>query len=292
MQISHNVPLGKITIDKYAIIGNPVDHSLSPIIFQDFGEQTQQAFQYLKLQASFNNFVKVLKEFQKNGGKGANVTLPFKHEAYKSLNKLSWEAKEAQAVSALQFLNDGTIYGVNYDGLGLVQDLTRNHNITLTQKSILILGAGGATQGILGSLINIAPAQIIIVNRTASKAQELASRFYSQGEILGIGYDDFKPMPYDIIINATSLGHQGKFPQLPDSIIGPQTCCYDLSYGKIAMPFLQWANRQGTNKCFDGLGMLIEHNAALFYLWFGIYPDTSSTLKKLSLHCKTPLNKY
>ena len=273
-------------MDKYAIIGNPVDHSLSPIIFQNFREQTQQVFHYLKIKAPVNNFVNVLKEFQKKGGKGVNITLPFKHEAYKFLNKLSLEAKEAQAVSALQFLNDGTMYGVNYDGLGLVQDLTRNHNITLTQKSILILGAGGATQGILGPLINIAPAQIVIVNRTASKAHELVSRFHSRGKLRGIGYDDFKPIYYDIIIHATSLGHQGKFPQLPNAIIGPRTCCYDLSYGRIAVPFLQWAKRRGTNKCFDGLGMLIEHNAALFYLWFGIYPNTSSILKKLNIHCK------
>lgn len=276
-------------MDKYAIIGNPIDHSLSPIIFQIFGEQTQQVFHYLKIKTSFNNFSKVLKEFQKEGGKGVNITLPFKRAAYKLLNKQSWEAKEAQAVSALQFLNDGTIYGVNYDGLGLIRDLTHNHNITLAQKSILILGAGGVTQGILGPLISTSPEKIVIVNRTVSKACALASHFYSRSELRGIGYDDLKPMSYDIVIHATSLGHQGKYPQFPAAIIGPQTYCYDLSYGKIAMPFLKWAKLQGANKCFDGLGMLIEHNAALFYLWFGVYPDTSYVLKKLSTYYKISL---
>lgn len=277
---------------KYAIIGNPVDHSLSPIIFQVFRKQTRRTFHYLKIKAPFNDFAHVLKEFQKEGGKGANITLPFKHEAYKLSNKHSREAKEAQAGSALQFLDDGAIYSVNYDGLGLVQDLTYNHNITLAQKSILILGAGGATQGILGSLINTAPAQIVIANRTVSKARKLASYFHLRGELLGIGYDDLKPIPYDIIIHATSIGYEGKFLPLPSTIIGPQTFCYDLSYGKIALPFLQWAKHQSANKCFDGLGMLVEHNAALFYLWFGIYPDTLPILKKINRYRDISLNQY
>lgn len=279
----HNLFLFGKNMHKYAVIGNPVDHSLSPIIFQAFGEQTRRTFHYLKIKAPFSDFARVLKEFQKAGGRGANITLPFKHEAYKLSNQHSCEAKEAKAGSALQFLDDGAIYSVNYDGLGLIQDLTRNHNITLAQKSILILGAGGATQGILGSLINTAPAQIVIANRTASKARKLASYFHWRGKLLGIGYDDLKPIiPYDIIIHATSVGYKGKFLPLSSAIIGPQTCCYDLSYGKIALPFLQWAKRQSANKCFDGLGMLVEHNAALFYLWFGIYPDTSPILKKIS----------
>ncbi|PMB54463.1 shikimate dehydrogenase [Coxiella-like endosymbiont] len=278
-------------MDKYAIIGNPVDHSLSPIIFKAFGEQTKQTFNYITIKAPCNNFSEVLKEFQKEGGKGANITAPFKGEAYKLSNKQSREAKESRSASALQFLNDSTIYGVNYDGLGLIQDLTRNHNITLTQKSILILGAGGATQGILSPLINTTPIKIVIVNRTVSKAQDLASYFNLRVELQGIGYDDLQPIPYDIIIHATSLGHQGKCPSLPTEIIKPETCCYDLSYGKIALPFLQWAKRQGANKCFDGLGMLVEHNAALFYLWFGIYPNTFPILQRLNRSYTISFNK-
>lgn len=268
-------------MDKYAIIGNPVEHSLSPVIFQAFSEQTNQSLDYLRIKAPLDGFAATIKQFQKEGGKGANITLPFKHEAYRLADKRSKEANEAEAVSALQFRTDGTIYGVNYDGLGLVQDLTRNHNITLGQKSILIIGAGGATRGILGPLSNAAPAKIIIINRTASKARELADLFHLHGEIQGMGFDELEPTRYDIIIHATSLGHQGKAPSLPHGLIGPHTCCYDLSYGKIAAPFLQWARNEGAENCFDGLGMLVEHNAAVFYLWFGIYPDTSPVIEML-----------
>lgn len=278
-------------MDKYAIIGNPVEHSLSPIIFNFFGKQTGITFHYIKIKSPLNGFDKILKQFQQEGGKGANITLPFKRQAYKLSNKQSDAAKKAQAASALQFFDNGTIYAVNYDGFGLVQDLTHNHNIALAKKTILILGAGGATQGILGPLTNTMPAKISIVNRTVSKAYTLASDFYLRGVLQGTSYDNLKPVPYDIVIHATSLGHQGKLPPLPTAIIGPETCCYDLSYGKIALPFLQWAKKHGANKCLDGLGMLIEHNAALFYSWFGVYPNTTPILNELSIPCKISLNK-
>ncbi|ABS77362.1 shikimate dehydrogenase [Coxiella burnetii] len=271
-------------MDKYAVIGNPVEHSLSPVIFQAFEKQTNHSFDYLKIKAPVNGFAAAVKKFHDKGGKGANITLPFKEEAYQLADKRSQEANEAHAASALQFREDGTIYAVNYDGLGLVQDLTRNHNITLTQKSILIVGAGGATRGILGPLLNAAPEKIVIVNRTPSKAHALAKIFHLRGEIQGGGFDELEPMRYDVIIHATSLGHQGKFPPLPDGLIGSQSCCYDLSYGKIASPFLQWAKDQGAKYNFDGLGMLVEHNAAVFYLWFGIYPDTNPVIEMLQAH--------
>ncbi|QHG92663.1 shikimate dehydrogenase [Coxiella endosymbiont of Amblyomma sculptum] len=271
-------------MNKYAVIGNPIEHSLSPAIFQDFGKQIQKALLYLKIEASSSNFVSVLKRFQKRGGRGMNITSPFKHEAYRISNRYSQEAREAQAVSALRFLNDGTTYGANYDGIGLVKDLTRNQRISLLGKSILILGAGGAARGILGPLANAKPKKIVIANRTVSRARKLVSHFHHyrlQIRMQGIGFNDLKPIPYDIIIHATSSGHQGQVLQLPTAIIGSRTFCYDLSYGKAAAPFLQWSGAQGAEKCCDGLGMLIEHNAALFHLWFGIYPDTSSVLKKL-----------
>ncbi|AJC50169.1 shikimate dehydrogenase [Coxiella endosymbiont of Amblyomma americanum] len=273
-------------MEKYAIIGNPVAHSLSPIIFQAFGAQVHKIFCYIKIETSLNGFANALKKFQKIGGKGVNITAPFKHKAYNISNKSSQEAKEAQAASALLFLNNGaTIYSVNYDGLGLKKDLVRC-NINLTRKSILIVGAGGAVSGILGSLTNDAiSSKIVIVNRTISKAYKLVSYFRSHNLLQCVGYNDLQPTPYDVIIHATSLGHQGKLPPLPSAVIGPKTCCYDLSYGRAALPFLQWAKSKGASKCFDGLGMLVEHNAALFYLWFGIYPNTSSVLKKLNDFC-------
>ena len=268
-------------MDKYAIIGNPVEHSLSPFIFEAFQKQTDNSFEYLKIKAPLNKFATVVKQLQKGGGKGVNITLPFKKEAYQLANQCNQEAREAHAASAFQFRNDGTIYAVNYDGFGLVRDLNHNYNLTITQKSILIIGAGGATQGILKPLLNTAPARIVISNRTISKAMELVKTFHLHSEIQGIGFNALEPMQYDIIIHATSLGHQGKAPLLPDGLVGSQTNCYDLSYGKIALPFLKWAKSQGAVHCFDGLGMLVEHNAAVFNLWFGIYPDTSPIIKML-----------
>ena len=265
-------------MDKYAIIGNPVEHSVSPTIFQAFAEQTHQSFEYFKIKAPLDGFAAVIAQFQKEGGKGANITLPFKHEAYQLANKKSQQANTA---SALQFFDDGTIYAVNYDGLGLVRDLTRNNNITLKQKSILIIGAGGATQGILESLIKTVPSKIVVVNRTTTKARELANLFQLRGKIDGVGFDELNPVHYDIIIHATSLGHQGKLPSLPNGLVASHTCCYDLSYGKTAAPFLHWAKNKGAIYCFDGLGMLVEHNAALFNLWFGVYPNTHSVIEML-----------
>ena len=268
-------------MDKYAIIGNPVEHSLSPLIFKAFQQQTGNSFEYLKIEAPLNKFSTVVKQLQQEGCKGVNITLPFKKEAYQLANQCNQEAKEAHAASALQFRNDGTIYAVNYDGFGLVQDLNHNYNLTITQKSILIVGAGGATQGILKSLLNTAPEKIVISNRTISKAMELAKNFHLRRKIQGIGFNALKTIQYDIIIHATSLGHQGKAPLLPNGLISSKTSCYDLSYGNIALPFLKWAKSQGAVHCFDGLGMLVEHNAAVFYLWFGIYPDTNLIIKML-----------
>lgn len=278
-------------MDKYAVIGNPVEHSLSPIIFQAFAEQTYQSFEYFKIKAPLDGFATVVTQFQKEGGKGANITLPFKGEAYQLANKKSQEVNH-NAASALQFFDDGTIYAINYDGLGLVRDLTRNLNITLKQKSILIIGAGGSTQGILEPLIKTVPSKIVIVNRTLRKARKLANLFQLRGNISGVGFDELKPAHYDIIIHATSLGHQGKFPDLPNGLITPHTCCYDISYGKIAAPFLHWAKDKGAICCFDGLGMLVEHNAALFNLWFGIHPDTHSVIKMLRMLTDKKCEKF
>ena len=268
-------------MDKYGIIGNPVEHSLSPIIHHAFAAQSDQTFTYDKIKASVDGFAAALTMFQETGGKGLNVTLPFKHEAYQLSDQQSKEAAEAQAASALQIRDDGSILAVNYDGLGLVQDLTRNHHVTFCDKSILIVGAGGATRSILGPLLDAVPNSIMIANRTAVKAHELAELFQLRGNVQAIGLNKLTPTGYDIIIHSTSLGHQGKLPELPNGLIKPATCCYDLSYGKAAQPFLNWAKSQGVNQCLDGIGMLVEHNAAVFYLWFGIYPDTRPVIEML-----------
>lgn len=164
-------------MDKYAVIGNPIEHSLSPFIFQAFKEQTNQLFDYIKIKAPLDECAAIIKQFQHEGGKGVNITLPFKEVGYQLADKRSRETDEAHTASALQFQDDGSIYAVNYDGFGLLQDITHNHNITLTQKSILIIGAGGATHGILSKLITVVPEKIVIVNRTIAKTLALKKLF-------------------------------------------------------------------------------------------------------------------
>lgn len=267
--------------DRYAVIGNPVEHSLSPLIHEAFAEQTHRSLHYSKIKAPRDGFIKTVREFQQTGGKGLNVTLPFKLQAYQLANQRSYAAEAAQAVSVLHFRNQGIIYADNYDGLGMVNDLTHNYHIDLAQKTILIIGAGGAAQGILGPLLDKFPIEVTIANRTANKAHQLATKFQARGTVQGVGFAELKPFPYDVIIHATSLGHQGQTVPLPWGLIGANTCCYDISYGKAAQPFLQWAKTQGAKKCFDGLGMLVEHNAAVFYLWFHVHPDPKPVITML-----------
>lgn len=265
----------------YAVIGNPVEHSLSPVIHEAFAKQAHISLNYRKIKAPVDAFVQTVKQFIAEGGKGLNVTLPFKQEAFQLATQRSKNAEMAQAASVLHFPTDNIIFADNFDGLGLVNDLTRNYQIPLTQQKILLVGAGGAAQGILGPLLQKSPAQIMIANRTGEKAQQLAQQFRRYGSIEGCGFDELKPIIYDVIIHVTSIGHQGQAPQLPNGLIDAHTCCYDISYGKAAQPFLNWAKTQGAKKYYDGLGMLVEHNAAVFHLWFNIHPDPKPIIQTL-----------
>ncbi|WP_423063307.1 shikimate dehydrogenase [Candidiatus Paracoxiella cheracis] len=271
-------------MDKYAIFGNPVEHSLSPIIHEIFAEQAHQKLEYIRIKPPLDGFEPALQEFIKAGGNGCNVTFPFKGQAFNAADQCSNTASDAEAASCLLIRKNGTIFADNYDGTGLVEDLTHNYEFPLSQKKILIIGSGGATRGILGPLLDMAPSRIIIANRTPQKAMDLAERYKLRGYVTGIGFDDIEVTPYDLIIHATTAGHQGNLVTLPEGIIGHRTCCYDLSYGKAAEPFLQWAKKIGAAQCIDGLGMLVEHNAAVFYLWRNIYPDTKPVIEFLRHH--------
>ena len=268
-------------MDKYAIFGNPVEHSLSPMIHQLFAEQAQQTIAYQKIQPPKNALEPALREFIDAGGKGANVTTPFKHQAFLLANEKSPRAQQASAASCLLFREDKTIVAENYDGTGFIRDLTQNHGFSIAQKKILIVGAGGATQGILGPLVDAAPAHIIIANRTAKTAIQLSAHYQTSGITSGIGLDECPATPFDLIIHTTTMGHTDEKPHLPNGLITPSTFCYDLSYGKAAQPFLQWAKRQGAEHSADGLGMLVEHNAALFYWWQQFSPDTKPVIAVL-----------
>lgn len=266
-------------MDKYAVIGNPVEHSLSPMIHRAFAEQTGKSFEYTKIKPPLDGFASAVHRFQGEGGKGLNVTLPFKHEAYHLADQRSAAAKMARAASVLKLNADGSVVADNFDGFGLIQDLKVNHHTTIAQKNILIIGAGGAVRGILGALLNESPKKIVIANRTANRAIELAEDFKPMGNVEGVGLNKLEVKSYDIIIHATSMGHQQGAPDLQSGFITENICCYDISYGKTAAPFLNWARSQGARLCYDGIGMLVEHNAAVFYLWFGVHPKTKPIIK-------------
>lgn len=267
--------------DKYAVIGHPIHHSKSPRIHTEFARQTGENIEYTAidvpvedLQSSLQQLRDVLKL------KGINVTVPFKEQVWNICRKCSDRAEHAGAVNTVIFQDDGTLYGDNTDGIGLCRDLTENHHITLKGKRILLLGAGGASRGVIGPLLDYQPAYLFIANRTAEKARQLAEIFSNYGAIEGGGWNDMQGQ-FDVIINATSASLHGEVPPLADNILNDNTCCYDMMYGDTDTAFLQWAKTRHTAKTIDGLGMLIEQAAEAFFIWRGIRPETASVMRML-----------
>lgn len=271
--------------ERYAVIGHPVAHSLSPRIHQAFALQSNQSILFDRIDVDpdkLNGLRLALIDFFKEGGRGCNITLPFKQRAFQMAESVSPAADKAQAASCLYLRDDGVLFADNYDGLGLTQDLERHHHFSLHQKTILIIGAGGAVRGILHSLLEKAPKKIVVANRTLSKAKEVVGAVATQVDLEACSLTTIPDETFDLIIHATSLGHQGRCPFLPNAIIGSQTVCYDMNYGAAAEPFLKWAMRMGACKAVDGIGMLVELNAQTFYLWRGVFPETHSVLAELS----------
>lgn len=265
---------------KFAVIGNPVQHSLSPEIHQAFAQQVGLEMIYEKIESPLDGFSQAIALFKEQGGRGCNVTLPFKAEAYAIANKIGDNVKLACASNCLLFEEDGTIYADNFDGVGLIEDLVGHQGFDLCDKKILIIGAGGAVQGIVGALLDKSPQEVVIANRTAERAESIAKTFQLKGPICGIGLDELTGSPYDLVIHASSLGHKQRVVPLPSGIVIPSTLCYDISFGEAALPFLDWARSQGARVCLDGLGMLVEQAAASFHLWNGVYPDTKPILER------------
>lgn len=269
--------------DKYAVIGNPIAHSKSPQIHAQFAKQTGEDIEYTALLAPLDGFEQTVREFfsAEQGGKGLNVTVPFKQEAWELCNELSDYAKMAGAVNTLVNRPDGTVYGANTDGIGIVRDLEQNHNVKLTGKKILILGAGGAVRGVLQPILDKTPKQIFNANRTASKAVELATLFKNAGNISGGGYDEIPQQAFDIIINGTAASLAGDLPPVPDMCVKGAECCYDMMYSNEPTAFVKWAQKHGVAKALDGLGMLVEQAAESFYLWRGVRPETPNVITSL-----------
>jgi len=269
------------SVDNYCVVGNPVAHSKSPQIQAAFSKQTQQNIFYQAIQVDDGKFKAALKEFQAQGGKGLNITVPFKGEAWEISENRSNRAERALAVNTISFDDAGNIIGDNTDGVGLILDLTINHDISIKDKDILILGAGGAVRGILGPLFDEQPNKVVIANRTVSRAEELTDIFSDRGDISACGFDKLAGSNFDIIINGTSASLQGEVPPLPENLLNDNVCCYDMMYSMSDTPFVSWAKAHGATKAFDGLGMLVEQAAESFFIWRGVRPDTVPVIKML-----------
>lgn len=267
--------------DRYAVFGHPINHSKSPRIHRLFAEQTQQLLSYEAQDVPAELFDSAIDTFFNQGGKGLNCTVPLKELAWKRADNLSDRAEFSKAVNTLLLQENGTLLGENTDGIGLVTDLTINHSISLLNSKILILGAGGASRGIIGPLMEKSPAHIVIANRTVEKAKTLSNEFSQLGEITGCGYDAIKNQQFDLILNATSASLTGNLPPLADNILVKNGHCYDLAYGNQPTTFVNWGLAHGAEKSLDGLGMLVEQAAEAFYIWRGIRPDTSNIIELL-----------
>lgn len=261
-------------IDQYAVFGDPIGHSKSPRIHQLFAQQTAQALNYRAQQVPAEHFKSTVQDFFAHGGKGINCTIPLKELAWQFADTLTLRAQNAKAVNTLTILPNGQIQGDNTDGIGLLKDLTTNHALLLKSARILILGAGGATRGIIEPLLDQAPQSICIANRTLEKAISLAAEF-NHPTLLGCGFDALAGQQFDLIINATATSLTGTLPPLPPQILVPQGICYDLAYANIPTPFVNWGLAQQAAKSLDGLGMLIEQAAAAFNIWRQVYPNTA-----------------
>ena len=265
--------------DRYAVIGNPIAHSKSPLIHAEFARQTGQDMAYAALPAPLDDFAGTVKKFQAEGGKGLNVTVPFKKEARNIVNHLTNRANDANAVNTLKFLEDGSILGDNTDGVGLVRDVTHNLDFDLKGKRILLMGAGGAANGVLHPLLDQQPTVLVIVNRSLDKATAIEKKVEQSGKhrlttVTACDYSRLGEQQFDVVINATSSSLQGELPPLPQTVFAPAALAYDMMYGKGLTPFLQFAQANGAAHLADGLGMLVEQAAESFFLWRGVHPQT------------------
>lgn len=268
-------------MNRYAVIGNPIQHSKSPEIHYAFAQQEGAEIDYARIIADENNFIKTANDFFTNGGAGLNVTVPFKVLAYQQCSQLNEYAKAAQAVNTLSLSQNQHWVGANTDGIGLLTDLKSNLHITLKNKNILILGAGGATRGILLPLLKETPSKIVIANRTELKAHELAATFSDLGVIKGCGYGQLDGSIFDIVINATSASLSNTLPPISKNIVNHNSICYDLAYSDNPTAFTTWAKQHGVKSTHDGIGMLIEQAAESYYIWRGFKPNTQEVFNLL-----------
>ncbi len=288
MNVNDIVDRNNIVVpDRYAVFGNPIAHSKSPQIHTLFAQQTAQPMVYNKQLVDVDAFAEAARMFFAAGGCGLNITVPFKLDAYAFANTLSERAQQAGAVNTLKKLPDGSVFGDNTDGAGLLRDITLNLGWHLRDKRVLVIGAGGAVRGVIAPLLAENPQRLVIANRTLAKAESLVQLFNTgkaaqASKILRASSLQIHARPFDVVINGTSASLGGEMPDLDPAILAPGACCYDMMYGKELTPFLRWAQENGATVA-DGLGMLVEQAAESFYLWRGIRPQTAPALTALRL---------
>ncbi len=264
----------------YAVMGNPVRHSKSPAIHSAFARQCAIDLEYSAIEVEPGSFESAVRAFREAGGRGLNVTVPFKLEAYRLADNHSVRAEQAGAVNTLRFEDDGLTYGDNTDGVGLLRDITANLGQPLVGQRILILGAGGAARGILDALLEQEPRELVIANRTVARAKDLEKLFRPFGDIRGCGFEDLRGKRFDVVINATAASLQGDVPAVSENVLETDALAYDLMYGDKPTPFMVWAQGRTTNTS-DGLGMLVEQAAESFFVWHGVRPDTQPVIEAL-----------
>jgi shikimate dehydrogenase len=273
--------------DRYGVFGHPVAHSKSPAIHAAFAAQCGHDLSYEAILAPLDGFADSLSAFVAAGGRGANVTVPFKEEACRLATRLTPRAAQAGAVNTLVFDSSGML-GDNTDGAGLLRDLTNNLGCRITGQRLLLLGAGGAARGVVGPLLEARPAALVIANRTAARAADLAERFAGRGPLRACGYPDLAGESFDLVINATSASLGGETPYLPERVFAFGSLAYDMMYGRGETPFLLLARAQGAARLADGLGMLVEQAAEAFRFWRGVLPDSAPVLAMLRAVAAVP----
>lgn len=267
--------------DNYAVFGNPVEHSKSPAIHTAFAAATGEDIVYQKQLVDEDAFAKAADDFFAAGGKGLNITVPFKQKAYSYAAKLTARARHAGAVNTLSLQSDGIILGDTTDGVGMIRDIQDNLGWDIQGKKVLVLGAGGAVRGVLEPLLELLPQHVVIANRTIDKALQLSKGFAEMGYLLGCGFDMLPGQQFDLVINGTSASLAVELPPLPDDLLVAGAVCYDMMYGAEPTVFMNWAQHHGAYAVADGLGMLVEQAAESFAIWRGIRPETQEVITAL-----------
>ncbi len=265
-------------MDQYAVFGNPVAHSKSPFIHRWFAAQTGEAVEYTAQLVVPEGFAHAAQIFFSNGGKGLNITVPFKQDAWHFADHRSPHAERAGAVNTLAMQANGQVLGANTDGIGLLRDIHSNLGWPIRGKRLLLIGAGGAARGVLQPLLEAEPKAVTIVNRTPATADALAREFSDLGPVTANSFSALEGQQFDLLINATAASLHGDLPALPDHILSNDACAYDMLYAATTTPFNAWARQNGAREVADGLGMLVEQAAESFAIWGGVRPDTEPLL--------------